>query len=492
MMEITGPLTPGARTPAGEPLSLQKQLIGRLQQAILSGRLPAGTLLPASRVLAGELGVSRNTVVLTYEHLAAEGYVLADRQGTRVSALSHSAAAADRLQEAAAAPTVLARRVARFAASRLPARPAALLSPGTPALAHFPMAAWRRSLERAVERAMPQSLGYGMPAGEPALRDAIATHVRVARGVVCDGAQVVITEGAKEALSLCVTLLANPGDTAWIEDPGYRGAKAAFYAGDLQVVPVGVDQEGLAAPQEMWRTHRPRLIYTSPSHQYPTGAVLSVARRLALIQQATEAGAWIIEDDYDGEYRHAGEPIASMQGLVPDAPVLYVGSFSKTMFPALRIGFVVLPRHVISQAEGALHELLRGGHRIEQLALADFIGSGEFGRHLGRMRRLYRERQRVLRDALARHFGGAQLLGGNAGMHLTLCLPPHVDDRAVAVQALAHGIVVHALSTFRLGPAAHPHASGLVIGYGNTRAEDIPGAVQVLARLVRDAGAAGL
>jgi GntR family transcriptional regulator/MocR family aminotransferase len=155
------------------------------------------------------------------------------------------------------------------------------------------------------------------------------------------------------------------------------------------------------------------------------------------------------------------------------------------MFPALRIGFVVFPRNVISQAQGALHELLRGGHRIEQLALADFIGSGEFGRHLGRMRRLYRERQHVLREALARHFAGSPILGGNAGMHLTLCLPPHVDDRAVAAHALARGIAVHALSTFSLGPTAH--GSGLVIGYGNTRTEEIAGAVSVLAQLVRDA-----
>ncbi|MGF6662723.1 GntR family transcriptional regulator/MocR family aminotransferase [Paraburkholderia atlantica] len=489
MIEIIGPLvhaddvfTPSVASGATRPAPLQKQLIERLQQAILAGRLPAGSLLPSSRLLAAEMGVSRNTVVIAYEHLAAVGYVVADRQGTRVSPLSSPAAGGERA--AATAPEVVyATRVEQFAASHQHADNAYALTPGTPALDRFPLAAWRRALERAMERALPHALGYGTPAGEPALRDAIAAHLRMARGVRCDGSQVVITEGAQEALNLCVRLLTNPGDIAWIEDPGYRGAKAAFNAGDLRMLPIPVDAEGMAVPADAWRTHPPKLIYTSPAHQYPTGAVLSVARRLELIAKARRCGAWLIEDDYDGEVRHTGEPIASMQGLVDEAPVLYVGSFSKTMFPALRIGFVVLPRAIAAHAAVALQEMLRGGHRLEQLALAHFLESGEFGRHLGRMRRLYRERQQALRDALAEHFPAAAILGGDCGMHLTLRLPASLDDRALTARAQALGLNPRALSGFAI--EASEQTNGLVIGYGNTEAQRLGPAVKSLAELVR-------
>ncbi|WP_429303571.1 PLP-dependent aminotransferase family protein [Paraburkholderia sp. GAS199] len=498
MIEIIGPLgtaaagsgqggTSGASSASGtsgtsdQRATLQKQLIERLQQAILTGRLPAGSLLPSSRILAAEMGVSRNTVVIAYEHLAAVGYVFADRKGTRVSPLSSPTARGESRVTAPQPEVTYATRVDQFTATRTYADNTLPLTPGMPALDRFPLAAWRRALEKSMDQALPLALGYGHPLGEPALRDAIAAHLRMARGVRCDGSQVVITEGAQEALNLCVRLFTNPGDIAWVEDPGYRGAKAAFNVGDLNTLPMPVDAEGIAVPPDAWRTHPPKLIYTSPAHQYPTGAVLSVARRLELIAQARRCGAWLVEDDYDGEFRHTGEPIASMQGLVDDAPVLYVGSFSKTMFPALRIGFAVLPRAIAARTAVALHEMLRGGHRLEQLALAQFIVSGEFGRHLGRMRRLYRERQQALRDALAAHFEPAQILGGDCGMHLTLRLPPAIDDHALAEGARAHGLNPRALSGFALQPRAD--ANGLVIGYGSTPAEQLAPAVGVLAGL---------
>jgi len=287
-------------------------------------------------------------------------------------------------------------------------------------------------------------------------------------GVRCDATQVVITEGAQSALSLCVSLLTNPGDTAWLEDPGYRGAKAAFHAGDLHVIPMRVDDNGMAIPREAWLAHPPRLVQATPAHQYPTGAVLSISRRLDLIKRATEVGAWIVEDDYDSEFRHQGAPIAAMQGLVVDAPVLYVGSFSKSMFPALRLGFLVLPKTIAQSAEGSLRELLRGGHRLEQLAMANFIDSGQFARHLGRMRRLYRERQNALRDALATHLGVEhQVLGGHSGLHLTVRLPPQMQDRAITDEARRVGMSPAPLSAFAMAPL--PEDNGLVIGYGNAQ-----------------------
>ncbi|WP_373744154.1 aminotransferase-like domain-containing protein, partial [Achromobacter insuavis] len=345
--------SPLARGPGALPR--QRQLIQRLKQAILAGQLPAGGKLPASRVLADELDISRNTVLIAYEQLTAEGYVIADRQGTRVAPLSATAASAAKqaARQAAEPPPPpeapafrTATRLSRIVSTRAPNDGSLPLTPGTPALTQFPINAWRRAQDRALQAAPAATLGYGPPVGEPALREAIAQYLRVSRGVRCDASRIVITEGAQGALALCVQLLTNPGDTAWLEEAGYRGAKSAFHAGDLNVVAMRVDADGVAIRDEDWRTRPPRLIQTTPTHQYPTGAVLSLARRLDLLERARRAGAWIIEDDYDSEFRHQGEPIAAMQGLLPDAPVLYVGTFSKTMFPALRLGFLVLPQAI--------------------------------------------------------------------------------------------------------------------------------------------------
>ncbi|NMU92882.1 PLP-dependent aminotransferase family protein [Achromobacter ruhlandii] len=485
--------SPLARGPGAPPR--QRQLIQRLKQAILAGQLPAGGKLPASRVLADELDISRNTVLIAYEQLTAEGYVIADRQGTRVAPLSAAAASAARqaVRQAAAqaagqsgaadAPALrTATRLSRIVSTRAPNDGSLPLTPGTPALTQFPINAWRRAQDRALQAAPAATLGYGPPVGEPALREAIAQYLRVSRGVHCDASRIVITEGAQGALALCVQLLTNPGDTAWLEEPGYRGAKSAFHAGDLNVVAMRVDADGVAITDEDWRTRPPRLIQTTPTHQYPTGAVLSLARRLDLLERARRAGAWIIEDDYDSEFRHQGEPIAAMQGLLPDAPVLYVGTFSKTMFPALRLGFLVLPQSIAGPAMPSITEMLRGGHRLEQLTMAAFIDNGQFSRHLGRMRRLYRDRQAALRDALARHLGiDHEVLGGHSGLHLTVRLPPDVPDRAIVEQARRLGMNPNALSTFAINP--QPQDNGLVIGYGNTSADRFPALVRQLGKL---------
>ena len=474
------------RRAGAEPL--RRQLYRRLREAIFDGRLAAASTLPGSRALADGLAISRNTVTAAYEQLVAEGYVVSDRQGTRVAALAQSASG-PRLhgrRQTAPLPATADRLAQIRPRAARPAAPLAL-SPGVPALAHFPLAAWRRALDRAVAGGGPAALGYGDPLGEMALRTAIAHHLAVARGVRCAAAQVVITEGAQEALALCVRLLSNPGDTAWVEDPGYRGAKAAFHAGDLRTVPLRVDAQGLLVQEADWRAHTPRLVYTSPSHQYPAGGVLSVARRLALIAQARRHGAWIIEDDYDSEFRHAGEPIGAMQGLVDDAPVLYVGTFSKTMFPALRLGFVVLPEVVLDTVRAPLAEMLRGGQRHAQLALAHFMDSGQFSRHLGRMRRLYRARQQALRAALAQHFQVPHRIeGGLCGMHLLVRLPSGYPDQAIATAALDHGMAPSALSGFAMQPGAEDN--GLVLGYGHTPVELMAPLVRRLSLLAQAAG----
>jgi GntR family transcriptional regulator/MocR family aminotransferase len=473
--------SPLARGPGTQPR--QRQLIQRLKQAILAGQLPAGGRLPSSRALSEELDISRNTVLIAYEQLTAEGYVIADRQGTRVAPLSAAAAiAAKRAAPPPPQPALTAQRLTRIVSTRYAHDSSLPMTPGTPALTQFPISAWRRAQDRALQAAPATTLGYGHPVGEPALREAIAQYLRVSRGVRCDASRIVITEGAQGALALCVQLLTNPGDTAWLEDPGYRGAKSAFHGGDLDVVAMRVDADGIVIPENAWRERPPRLIQTTPSHQYPTGAVLSLPRRLGLIERARQAGAWIIEDDYDSEFRHQGEPIAAMQGLVEDAPVLYVGTFSKTMFPALRLGFVVLPEAIAAQAMPSIIEMMRGGHRLEQLTMAAFMENGQYSRHLGRMRRLYRERQAALREALADHLGiEHEVLGGHCGLHLTVRLPAQFPDREIVQQARKIGMNPGALSSFAVAPQAEDN--GLVIGYGNTGAERFPALVQRLRKV---------
>lgn len=471
--------TPLVRDPSGA--SLQRQLHQRIRGAILDGRFPSGCRLPGSRALATALGVSRNSVTAVYELLGAEGYIALSRQGTRVSALERPASR-PRAARQAPAPEI-AQRAARVRASAFNAPDDFALRPGVPALARFPLAAWKNSLDRAVRRAGTAGLGYGDPQGEPALRTAIMRHLAVARGVRCEPEHIVITEGAQEALTSCVRLVTNPGDTAWVEDPGYRGAKTAMLCGDLEIIPMRVDDNGLNVPESAWIAHTPRLVYTSPSHQYPTGAVLTAARRLDLISKAQQHGAWIIEDDYDSEYRHSGELVGAMQGLVPHAPVFYVGTFSKTLFPSLRLGFLVLPDALASKAAPLLSETLRGGHRYEQLALAEFIESGQFSRHLGRMRRLYKRRQDALRAALKHHLDVPHVVaGGNSGMHLTIRLPDDCVDTRIAEAALAFDMAPMPLSRFALCP--QPEDNGLVLGYGNTSESLFVPFVQRLAKLI--------
>ena len=461
--------------------SLQGQLLRHLRARILDGRLAPGSLLPGSRQLATLVGVSRNTVTAVYELLGAEGYIEAGRSGTRVADLRRPPSAAPAMR-VAQAPALSLR------AMRIPRRAAVsgdgfALRPGVPALDRFPLAAWKRCVDAAMTRHGNAALGHGDPWGEPELRAAILHHVALARGVRATPEQVVITRGAQEALSLCVRLLTDIGDTAWIEEPGYRGAQDAMAAGGVEVVGLPVDESGLVIADVAWSERTPKLVYTTPSHQYPLGTVLSAARRLALLRDASTHGAWIVEDDYDSEFRRSGESIGAMQGLVPDAPVLYVGSFSKTMFPALRMGFLIVPPALLSAMKPVLGELLRGGRRFEQLAMADFIRSGRFGRHVAAMRRLYRERRDALRDALEKHLRVPHTVtGGDSGMHLALHLPAAVPDRRVAFLAREHGMAPEALSAF--AAASTPAHHGLVLGYGNTDASRMGTLIATLSTLI--------
>ncbi|TKC92467.1 PLP-dependent aminotransferase family protein [Trinickia terrae] len=461
-------------------LTQQRLLYECLRQAILEGRLAQGSRLASSRALAEELGMARNSVLYAYERLADEGFVAATRQGSEVARVG--LVRPEPAPVAAGREVALARRVEglyRESVAHGEQKPFRL---GIPALDEFPLAQWRSSLERAWRTIGPQHLGYGNIEGHPALRHAIAEHLKVSRGVRCEIDQVFITDGTQSSLDHCARLFADPGEPVWLENPGYNGARAAFRSAGLTIVPIPVDADGIAPSAKDWRRAPPKLVYVTPSHQYPLGSVLSLERRLWLIEEARKTGAWIIEDDYDSEFRHDGPPLPAVQGLTADAPVIYLGTFSKTMFPSLRLGFMVVPAALTAAAAGPLGALARRGRLAEQIALADFIESGLYTRHLRRMRRLYAERRDALSDALRRHLGGMLTVSAGAGgMHLSAQLTAPIADVDVCAAARQAGLIVPPLSAYCLPCVDIARYNGLALGYAGVPSGNMDGLAQQLA-----------
>ncbi len=319
--------------------------------------------------------------------------------------------------------------------------------------------------------------GYGP------LKAALAEHLRVSRLISCDPRQILILGGAHQALDLCARMLADVGDTAWIEDPGYWGARNVFRAAGLRLYPVAVDAQGLAPTEANWCGAPPRLVFVTPSYQYPTGAVLSLARRRALLERAAADGAWIVEDDYDNELRYHREPLASLFGLAPGGPVLYLGTFSKVMYPGLRLAYLVVPPALVEAFAAGNAELYREGRLVEQAALADFIVEGHLAAHIRRMRTVYAERQAVLRTRLGAHFGDAlEPSGGQGGIHLLYRFRAPADDQRLVREALAEGIVTRPLSIYCADGARGEQ--GLLLGYAAVPTEQIAPAADRLAGVI--------
>lgn len=477
------------------PQPLNRQLYFAVRDAILEARLRPGARLPSSRALAHDLGVSRNTVMAAFEQLLAEGYIEGRvGAGSYVSGelpedtLHARAALVARRRGGGTAPG-LSRRGAGLAALRDDTTLPCAFSPGLPELAAFPFEEWARLLARHW-RAPPRSfLIGGDPAGYRPLRQAIADHLGAARAVSCTAEQVLIVSGAQQALDLTVRVLIDPGDRVWIEEPGYSGLRGVLLAGGAELTPVPVDGEGLDVEAGRAAAPQARMACVSPSHQYPLGATLSLSRRLALLDWASGADAFILEDDYDSEYRYAGKPLAALQGLDADGRVIYVGTMSKVMFPGLRLGYLVVPAHLVA-AFRAVRRLADSHPPMSvQPALADFIVGGHLSAHIRRMRALYADRQQVLLGACRTHLADwLDVTPDEAGMHLVGWLRAGLDDRLVAARARARGI-----ETTPLSAAYHALAprQGLLLGYAGVPAAEIEAAARRLRDVMLEVSRAG-
>ena len=452
-----------------------RRLYRGLQQAIHLGTLAAGTRLPPSRVLAEWLVLGRNTVVHVYAQLALEGLVLAGvGRGTFVaSALPRLQASAEAGAGALATRRALLSRrgVALVDRAGAAALQWGAFTPGVPEVRLFPAAVWSRLQSRLWRSVTPPQLSYATGGGDHGLRSAVAEHLRTTRDVNCTPDQVIITSGTQQSLHLVAQLLTDPGDRLWMEDPGYWGARSVFSAYGLQLVPVPLDAEGLApGPQHL--REPPRAMFVSPSHQYPTGVLMSHGRRRQLLDYAALRGVWVIEDDYDSAYRYGARPLPALQSLDHQGRVVYLGTFSKTLFPALRLAYLVAPAGLAAGFAQALNELYREGQTPQQAVLARFMSEGHYASHLRRMRTVYRGRRDALMAAIQQHFGQQlPVLGGQAGMHLVLGLPASADDAAIAHAVAQAGITCRPLSMYQLGRPAS--ARGLLLGYGAVDEDEI-------------------
>jgi len=467
---------------------LYQQICDAFREGIVERRLRAGQRVPSTRALAASLEISRIPVLCAFDQLLAEGY-LESRVG---SGTFVSSALPDDARLLAPAAVRSDRRPGARSTAQRPAT--VLRSPpqpwldgfgafrmSEPALDHFPFTAWSRLVARHSRGIPLRSSNYGSPMGDLRLRQGLAIHLRTARAVRCEAEQIMVVSGSQQALEITARVLLDPRQPVWVEEPGYGGARDALAMAGARLVPVPVDDEGLNVAAGIKRCRHARAAVVTPSHQYPLGATMSASRRLQLLDWAQEAGAWIIEDDYDSEYRYESQPIAALQGLDRDARVVYIGTFSKVLFPALRVGYLVIPSDLVDRFSAVREAMDICPPAFHPAVLADFIAEGHFARHLRRTRLLYRERRRALVESLRTLGRGWQVVGAEAGIHLVARCDRRAD-RPVALRAAREGLWVMPLSTCYLGTPVH---HGLVLGYGGTAVAEIPKAVQRLRRVIR-------
>ena len=464
---------------------LARQLYQALRERILDGRMASRMRLPASRELAEALGVSRNTVVRAYDQLYAEGYIdgrIGD--GTYVAELGGGVPAAMPLATQTQVPQPLRARLQVHGPSAPREGPPRAFRLGLPALDLFPFEVWARLQAQFWRAPTLECLGYGEAAGDPRLREMIAAYLRNARGLRCTPEQVLITSGAQQAISLCAQLLLQAGDGVVLENPCYRSAAQTFAVSGARLHGIAVDQDGLDTSR-LEGLGDCRLAYVTPSHQYPSGVTLSLARRLELLDWAEREQAWIVEDDYDGEYRYSGTPLAPLASLDRQGRVLYVGTFSKVIFPALRLGYLVVPPTLVEPLAQLRTLNMRHSEIGTQAVLAEFIARGHFQRHIRRMRRAARARRNaLLRDWPAAEAGVA-LPEVQAGLHVCVPLDSLARERELVSQAAAVGVELSALSGYYLADPLQPACAGLVLGFAGIDEAQIALALDKLRRAWR-------
>jgi GntR family transcriptional regulator / MocR family aminotransferase len=455
-----------------------------IRRAITEHVLPSGSRLPSTRSLATDLNVSRNTILAAFDQLLDEGYVAAKtgsgtfvcyKQTELLFKQTENIANSVRASNLESANDNIGLSKRGLAASVSPdnhliSHEVQPFTPGEDDYSRFPIALWRRLLNRHWRALDPAMLDSSHDGGYLPLRQAIADYLRVSRAVNLTVDQVLITSGTQQSIDLCARLLTDYSDCAWVENPCYWAARRVLEVNGLRLHPVPVDNEGMAPTTADFRV-TPRLIYTTPSHQYPKGMVMSYGRRRLLLDYAQNSNAWIIEDDYDSEFRFEGRPISSLQGMDQHGRVLYLGTFSKVMYPGIRLGYMVIPPQLVNAFKNGLYELQRPGQVMIQAALADFIEEGHFASHIRRMRQTYAERRRLLQAALAPVANvGARLSMVDSGLHLVVEFDAKIDDVSVAEKAADIGLRVYPLSHYCLG---NQPDKGLIIGYAYSATESI-------------------
>jgi GntR family transcriptional regulator/MocR family aminotransferase len=466
--------------------SLRRQLYDRLREAIRSGELRPGFRLPSTRAVAEALAISRTTVADVFAQLLAENY-LATRRGSGTYVTLHGAhdgaVAAPRSATTSWERASLRGRLLANAdvASRSEPKLPIAFQPGVPALDQFPFETWSRLAARVMRRPSPEIVSYGAPGGYRPLREAIAAQLRSSRGIVCSEEQIIVVGGSAQALDLICRLALDPDDEVWVEDPGASGVRGTFAVAGARVVPVPVDAEGIGVNAGRALAPAARLAYVTSAHQWPSGVTTSPLRRRALLQWAEETDAWIIEDEYDGVFRYDGTEPAPIASLDESGRVIWIGSFSATTFPALRIGYLVAPSRLIDAFVAAKSTADRQGSTLDQAVLAEFMYEGHYLRHVKRMRELYAERRTRLLSAIESSLG-VVMAPPAAGMHATLPLPDSVNDVAISQAARTAGVAAPALSASYRGAAK----KGLILGFAVADAAATAAGVRALAKTLRE------
>ena len=473
------------------PKPLHRQIYDAYRAAIVGGTLRPGQRIPSTRGLARELGISRFPVLNAYGQLLAEGYF----EGRVGAGTTVSSSLPEQFTRTATEPglrLVPNRSGPRRVASRCSILPRHESSPwaqgwgafgtGQAAFDHFPLRVWSRLIARHSRNADPRAFQYGDPMGLRPLRETIASYLRTSRSLHCEAEQIMIVSGSQQALELSARVLLDPGSRVWVEEPGYALARDVFALAGCRLVPVPVDKDGLDVSAGIKRCPKPHAAFVTPSHQLPLGVTMSASRRMQLLDWAQSSGSWIIEDDYDSEFRYDNLPIASLQGLDTNARVIYVGTFSKVLYSSLRLGYLVIPSDLVGDFLTIRRTIDLGPPRFYQAVLADFIGEGHFARHIRKMRILYRERRNALVASVRKELGSmVEILGSEAGLSLLLALPQDSNDVEISARAARQKLWVWPLSACY---HAEPSRQGLVLGFASTEAAEIPPAVRKLRALI--------